>query len=83
MTETPEETAALSCLAALTQWFEPGGDEGALLHFAYERPEHVVEFLFGVLVATIVNCSEHMEIDPSEYVRIMALEINEDIAQSA
>lgn len=74
MIEDAEESAALACLAALTEWFEPGlGD--IVAHLGPEDPVRVVEFLFGQLTATITDLCEVVGMDPSDYVRELALQL--------
>lgn len=77
MSTTNEETAAEACLAALTAWFQDLGEPNIFL--ADEDPARVVEFLFGQLVATITNISEMMEVDPAEYVKMIAYSVACDI----
>lgn len=79
MTERTEESAAFACIAALTEWFEPGLDTGSLVHVGTQDPGHVVEYLFGTLAATIGHFCEVEGIDPSEYVRQLAIQLHEDV----
>lgn len=79
MTIQDEESAALACLAALTEWFEPGtADIGSLL--GPELPERVVEFLFGQLIAAITDLCELAGMDPSDYIRELALQLATEFA---
>jgi hypothetical protein len=73
-----ENSAALACITALTEWFEPG-TSNALEYLDGENAQCVTAFLFGQLVSAIEGLAEEATVTPSEYVRLLALDVNQEI----
>lgn len=71
MTTTDAENfAAYSCLAALADWFD-SDDPDPNTYLVTEDPSHVVEFLFGQLIAVIEDLCEDTEVKPRDYIRAL------------
>lgn len=78
-TET-ENSAALACITALVEWFEPGvGPEEAMKYIDGEDPSSVAGFLFGQLASAIEVVAQALEITPQRYVQGIALTVNQEI----
>lgn len=77
-----EESAALACQAALTEWFATDGECDLNQFLAGEKPAHVVEFLFAQTVACIRNHAEATGMSPEQYLQIIGVQIAEDVYNS-
>ena len=71
---TAEDTAALACLAALTDWFDPATETDVDSFINPEEPARVVEFLFGQLIAVIDDYCEAIGAEPEAYMQALALQ---------
>lgn len=82
MSETSAESAALAVVAVLTEKVLPGAVDGAKVQFVDQQPEDVISFLLSTLIVTIQNLCGFMEVDPSDYVRQMALSVSREVYNS-
>lgn len=74
-----DSEAALACIAALTEYFDPDTDNDWSELLEGVRPGGVTEFLFGQLAAHIGTIAEVGGITPLQHVQQMALQVQRDI----
>jgi hypothetical protein len=80
---TPEDDAALTVLAAITEWFTVGESEGIFDALKTKSPGNIIEFLFGSWVASIETICEMMDCEPADYIQQVSLQLQQTMVMES
>lgn len=69
-----QQQAIQACFAALTQYFTSDTDEDLTPYFEGTSTPEVVTFLFSQLVAAIRDLCKFTDLEPTDYLQIVALQ---------